>query len=160
MQERCTDSEFQLVVTGTRRDGRRRYEAQSKRSLARACLQPGVSLAGMALKHGVNANLLRKWVVAYQLAPDVPAVSDAPPLSAFVAVKLGSALPVVQDDRAPMRPTAASISSATGLTMPASRFRAQMPNGVTFEFECASGDAALITTVIDTLGRCDVSPGR
>lgn len=160
MQEIRTDSEFRLVVTGTRRDGRRRYEQESKRSLARACLQPGVSLAGMALKHGVNANLLRKWVVAYQRAPDVPAASDAPPLSAFVAVKLGSSLPMVQDDRAPMRPTAAAISSATGLNIPPSRFRAHMPNGVTFEFECASGDAALITTVIDTLGRCDVSPGR
>jgi len=157
MQEIRTDSEFRLVVTGTRRDGRRRYEAQSKRSLARACLQPGVSLAGMALKHSVNANLLRKWVVAYQLAPDVP---DAAPLAAFVPVKLGSSLPMVKNDRAPMRPTAAAISSSTGLNMLPSRFRAQMPNGVTFEFECASDDAALITTVIETLGRCDVSPGR
>ena len=157
MQEIRTDSEFRLVVTSTGRNGRRRYEAESKRSLARACLQPGVSLAGMALKHGVNANLLRKWVVAYQLAPDVPAVPDAAPLAAFVPVRLGSALPMVQDDRAPMRPTAAAMSSATGLNMAPSRFRAQMPNGVTFEFECASGDAALITTVIETLGRCDVS---
>ena len=137
-----------------------RYEQESKRSLARACLQPGVSLAGIALKPSVNANLLRKWVVAYQLAPDVPAASDAPPLAAFVAVKRGSSLPMVQDHRTPMRPTAAAIPSATGLTKPPSRFQAQMPNGVTFEFECASGDAAVITTVIETLGRCDVSPGR
>jgi hypothetical protein len=43
MQEIRTDSEFHLVVTGTRRDGRRRYDEESKRSLARACLQPGVS---------------------------------------------------------------------------------------------------------------------
>ena len=160
MQEIQTDSQFRLVVTSTGRDGRRRYEAESKRSLAKACLQPGVSLAGMALKNGVNANLLRKWVLAYQLALDVPAAPDAAPLSAFVAVKLGSSLPIVDDDSAPMRPTAAAISSATGLNIPPSRFRAHMPNGVTFEFECASGDAALITTVIDTLGRCDVSPGR
>ena len=43
----------------------------------------------MALKHGVNANLLRKWVVAYQLAPDVPAVPDAAQVAAFVPVRLG-----------------------------------------------------------------------
>ena len=158
MQEIQTDSEFRLVVTSTGRDGRRRYEEESKRSLARACLQPGVSLAGMALEHGVNANLLRKWVLAYQLALDVPAAPDAAPLSAFVAVKLSSSLPIVQDERASMRPPAAAIPLATGLNMSPSRFRAQMPNGVTFEFECASGDAALITTVIETLGRCDVSP--
>jgi transposase len=160
MQEIRTDSEFQLVVTGTRRDGRRRYDEESKRSLAKACLQPGVSLAGMALKHCVNANLLRKWVVAYQLAPDVPAMPDAAPLAAFVPVMLGSSVPMVQGDPAPTRSTAAAIASATGLNMPPSRLRAQMPNGVTFEFECASGDADLITTVIETLGRCDVSPGR
>lgn len=68
MQENRNDSELRLLVTGTRRDGQRRYDLQSKRALARACLQPGVSLAGMALKHGVNANLLRKWVVSL-LAP-------------------------------------------------------------------------------------------
>ena len=160
MQEKRIDSEFQLVVTGIRRDGRRRYDEESKRALARACLQPGVSLAGLALKHGVNANLLRKWGVNYQLAPDLPDVPDAAPLATFVPVMLGSAVPKVQGDRAPTRPTTAAMPSATGMNMPPSRLRAQMPNGATFEFECASGDAALVTTVIETLGRCDVSPGR
>jgi transposase len=47
MQENRNDSELGLVVTSTRRDGRRRYDSQSKRRLAQACLQPGVSLAGM-----------------------------------------------------------------------------------------------------------------
>lgn len=70
MQENRNNSELRLMVTGTRRDGRRCYDLQSKRELARACLEPGISLAGMALKHGVNANLLRKWVVSYQLASD------------------------------------------------------------------------------------------
>jgi transposase len=114
----------------------------------------------MALKHGVNANLLRKWVVAYQLAPDVPAMPDAAPLAAFVPVMLGSSVPMVQGDRAPTRPTAAAIPSATGLNMPPVCFRAQLPNGVTFEVECSGRDAALITTVIESLGRCDVSSGR
>jgi transposase len=162
MQEIRTDSEFHLVVTGTRRDGRRRYDEESKRSLARACLQPGVSLAGMALKHGVNANLLRKWVVNQQLGPavpDVPDLPDAAPLAAFVPVMLGRSGPMLQGGRAPTRPTAA-MPSATGLNKLPSRLRAQMPNGVTFEFECASGDASLITTVIEALGRYDVSPGR
>jgi transposase len=51
---RETDSEFHLVVTGMRRDGRRRYDDDSKLALVKACLRSGVSLAGMALKHGVN----------------------------------------------------------------------------------------------------------
>lgn len=88
MQENRTDSELRLLVTGTRRDGRRRYDLQSKRALAKACLQPGAPLAGMALKHGVNANLLRKLLVSYQLASDAaaPAVAMANPADAFVPV--------------------------------------------------------------------------
>ena len=54
------DSELQLTVIGVWRDGRRRYDPQSKNALVEAALQSGVSLAGRALKHGFNANLLRK----------------------------------------------------------------------------------------------------
>ncbi|MCU6501811.1 transposase [Rugamonas sp. A1-17] len=156
MQERHTESEFQLVVTGTRRDGRRRYDEQSKRSLARACLQPGVSLAGIAFKHGVNANLLRKWVVAYKVAPGVP--SAAAP-AAFVPVMLGSSPHTAKPASAPPLP-AAEMSSVGSLSPAPLRLRAQMPNGVTVEFECASGDALLLTSVIHTLAHCYVSPGR
>jgi transposase len=42
------------------------YDPQAKRKLIEACLEPGISLAGLALVHGVNANLLRKWVVKHQ----------------------------------------------------------------------------------------------
>ena len=42
--------------------GRRTYSDEFKRSLVTECLVPGVSVAGMGLKHGINANLLRKWV--------------------------------------------------------------------------------------------------
>ena len=34
----------------------------SKARLVDACLAPGASVARLALDHGVNANLLRKWV--------------------------------------------------------------------------------------------------
>ena len=85
MQEQDDYSEIQLIVTGTGRDGRRRYELQSKRALALACLRPGVSLAGMALKHGVNANVLRKWVGRYRQAGCAAAPARA---EAFVPVVL------------------------------------------------------------------------
>jgi transposase-like protein len=68
MTQKRNDSELQLTVIGVRRDGRRRYDPQAKRALVDAALQPGVSLAGLALKHGINANLLRKWVVRHQRA--------------------------------------------------------------------------------------------
>lgn len=50
------------LVESRRRDGRGVYNEAAKRELVERCLQPGVSLARLALAHGVNANLLRKWV--------------------------------------------------------------------------------------------------
>ena len=50
------------LVPGRLRDGRCRYDPQVKQELVRRCLQPGVSVAKLAMQHGVNANLLRKWI--------------------------------------------------------------------------------------------------
>ncbi len=50
------------LVRGQKADGRCRYDAQAKAELVRRCGQPGVSVAAMALAHGVNANLLRRWI--------------------------------------------------------------------------------------------------
>ncbi len=60
------DSETTLAGTLVGRDGKRRYDRQSKRRLVEACLQPGVSVAGLALKAGINANLLRRWITLHQ----------------------------------------------------------------------------------------------
>jgi transposase-like protein len=50
------------LVRGRKSNGRRVYHAAAKRELVRCCLEPGVSVAGIALAHGINANLLRKWI--------------------------------------------------------------------------------------------------
>lgn len=50
------------LIRGHKRDGRCIYDRKAKRELVRRCLQPGVSVAGLALAHGINANLLRKWI--------------------------------------------------------------------------------------------------
>lgn len=60
------NSDLTLTVTCVGSNGKRRYEAQSKRRLIEASLQPGVSVAGLALKAGVNANPLRRWIRLYQ----------------------------------------------------------------------------------------------
>jgi transposase len=50
----------------SRRRARRRHPIAEKLAIIRECLQPGASLAGVALVHQVNANMVRKWVVKYQ----------------------------------------------------------------------------------------------
>ena len=41
--------------------GRRKYTVEFKRRLARMALEPGASVAGIALAHRINANQLFKW---------------------------------------------------------------------------------------------------
>jgi transposase len=50
------------VATGGRRQ-RRRHSAEFKAAVIQACQQPGVSIAAIALANGLNANMLRKWVI-------------------------------------------------------------------------------------------------
>lgn len=46
---------------GTRRR-RRKHSDEFKADAVAACMQPGMSMAAVAMAHGVNANLLRRWV--------------------------------------------------------------------------------------------------
>lgn len=50
------------LLLGHKSDGRCIYDRGAKRELVKRCQQPGVSVAKMALAHGLNANLLRKWI--------------------------------------------------------------------------------------------------
>jgi transposase-like protein len=56
------------LVLRERRDGRRVYDPGHKRAIVAQCLRPGVSVAAIALSHGINANLVRKWIVKHQRA--------------------------------------------------------------------------------------------
>jgi len=47
-------------------DGRSVYDEAAKKELIVACLKRGVSVARTAMEHGVNTNLLRTWIAAYQ----------------------------------------------------------------------------------------------
>jgi transposase len=51
----------QRLVIGHKRDGRSIYDTQAKRELVQACRQPGVSLAKVARKCGINANVLSNY---------------------------------------------------------------------------------------------------
>ena len=40
---------------------RRRHSAELKAKVLAACSEPGASISGIALAHGLNANLVHKW---------------------------------------------------------------------------------------------------
>lgn len=49
---------------------RRKHSEEFKRQVIEACLQPGVSVAAVALANGLNANYLRRWVRAHREATE------------------------------------------------------------------------------------------
>ncbi len=57
MTEKYAELKARLVVRH-KRDGRSVYDEGAKQELILASLKPGVSVARMAMEHGVNANLL------------------------------------------------------------------------------------------------------
>ena len=53
-----------LAAPAPRRN--RRHAPEFKARVIAACLQPGVSIAAIALANGLNANFLRSWVKAHR----------------------------------------------------------------------------------------------
>jgi len=64
-----------VVARGVRRGPYRKHSREAKRAIVEQCLIPGASVAGVALAHGVNAKLVRKWIHKYRAgeygAPEV-----------------------------------------------------------------------------------------
>ena len=54
---------------------RRRHSAEFKARVVAACRKPGVSIAAVALDHRLNANLLRRWVVAAERAQETASIA-------------------------------------------------------------------------------------
>jgi transposase len=72
--------------------GRRTYSVAGKRALAELCRRPGVSVARTALMHGINANLLRRWMAKYSDAK-ASLIVAAPRLASAVLVPVSTPVP-------------------------------------------------------------------
>lgn len=59
---------------------RRRHSEGFKAQVMAACRQPGVSVAAAALAHGLNANLVRRWIKENTQRLPVPRRSMAHPI--------------------------------------------------------------------------------
>jgi transposase len=81
---------------------RRRHGAELKAAVLAECEAPGASVAAVALEHGLNANLVRKWLVGRGIkrtglaaprvasapAPDAPSTPVVAMPASFVPVQL------------------------------------------------------------------------
>ena len=101
---------------------RRVHDAQIKSKVLAECAQPGASVSAVALAHGLNANLVRKWMQGRGLqraglkADDTNVAPAAPPrpteaLTGLQFVPVGVPAPSRSIDAAaaPCRPGASAV---------------------------------------------------
>ena len=69
-----------LSVTTPKRT-RRRFSPEFKTSIIAQCLQPGVSVARIALDNDLNANLVRRWISQAREDRSLPATPGFMPIS-------------------------------------------------------------------------------
>lgn len=99
------------IAMGRRR--RRIHSDEFKAQVVAACATTGVSIAAVAMAHGINANLARRWVVAAERRGGggqcAALTSGVAPSTAFVPVTLPAAAPPA-DIRIELRRGATAIS--------------------------------------------------
>ena len=91
--------ELEISTFPTRRT-HRNYTRQFKAELVAACQAPGVSFAALAGQHGMNVNVLHRWLREHERTGchlltngDAGASLIASPVAAFVALPLSTPAP-------------------------------------------------------------------
>jgi transposase len=98
-----------MQSTPTKRT-RRRHAPDLKRQVVMACQQPGASVAGVALAHGLNANLVRRWLQHEHKAPGALSMVGSSS-GAFVELPIPHASgPTAEPIRLELRRGASSVS--------------------------------------------------
>lgn len=126
------------VVSGGRR-GRPNYPLEFKRRLAVEACEPGVSVAKLALRYGLNTNMLFKWRRQYragqfEIQGDSKAVGIQPqPLF----------LPVIAEPAGDTKATKATITAAAGYI--------EIVRGQTSVRVCGDVTASALHLVLDCL---------
>jgi transposase len=122
---------------------RRRHDAQIKAKVLAACNEPGASIAAVALAHGLNANLVRKWrhgrglkrtgiAVSSSVLPAAPVVSPGPAAAPPLLMAEARFLPIEMSE-----PVAASTTGSAG------RFDTTARGEATIDIELRRGPASL-----------------
>ncbi|HJV28798.1 MAG TPA: transposase, partial [Aromatoleum sp.] len=79
------------------RRGRRTHSEAFKQSVISACREPGVSVAGVALANGLNANQVHRWMRERGIQPPSRRTPDAVDMTGrveagFVPVQISAAV--------------------------------------------------------------------
>lgn len=138
------------------RQGNHHYDRAWKQQVVAAALEPRASLSRVAIDHGINTNLVRKWVRKHNAAQMEALVPSPPSTSAFIPVRIEPAANDIArtfDHVEPRRDREVRDSSemrqapvkASPFSSPA-KLNVSLPNGVKLSLEC--DDVHALTAVI------------
>ena len=152
------------LIKGRKRDGRCIYDEQAKSELIRACLKRGVSVARMALEHGINANMLRTWI-AYHQRQELQSPSsgqagenvifDPASASKTEIVTESKASMIIESPAPAFVPVVQAPIAVSPVPELAIGLHVRLPNGVQFDLDEASLEE--LSSVVQMLGRMKCS---
>jgi transposase len=125
------------------RTGRRTYTAEYKSAVVGECDAPRVSVAGVALAHGINANLLRRWIVR-QKRELAGTMTQAPAVLLPVSVQRISPSQTASDEDVTSTSTKLTRASAATIEIELYGARIHLRGDV---------DADVLRAVVDVLSR-------
>jgi transposase len=79
------------------RPRRREYSKEFKAQLVAACAQPGASVGGLALSHGLHANMVHRWIREAQTVRTSPRTEAEP---SFISLPLTAMAASTRDEQA------------------------------------------------------------
>lgn len=79
-----------------RSNGKREFTTAFKEWIVEQALVPGTSTAGLAMRHGINANQLRRWMRLHQQG-GAPALPRVVPVTLSMSAAPCTEPPVVED---------------------------------------------------------------
>lgn len=108
MQDGKVGNAEQMVRVGARSDTRLRRSVQEKRQMVEATLEPGTSVARVALAYGVNANLLFYWRKLYREGRLIEGRKPSPTAPRLLPVRIAdpSSCEFINCTSAPAKPQA------------------------------------------------------
>lgn len=133
---------------------RRVHDAQFKAAVLAACNEPGASISAVALAHGLNANLVRKWRHGRGLKRSGLAMTGAQTPSALTRTAAAAAAPSLLAAHASFLPVE-MIRTAAAAAGPALGAEPTAPCEATIDIELKRGAAILgVRWPVSSAGDC------
>lgn len=129
---------------------RRTYTAQFKLQLVTACLQPGSSIAALAREHGMNANVLHRWLKEHRAGMHQCAIESTDSNEQPAQQTSLIALPPAGSPACAVRDVEVTRSASAFVALDLRQSTAQTPNAS--ELTSVPADSSPIASIVSKIG--------